>query len=333
MQNKNNLLVNISYSEAIRKALLYLFKKDKNFVILGQGVTSPWYVGNTLKDFDKIYPNRIFDTPVSESLVTGAGVGASLVGLRPFIIHPRMDFMLYAADTIINQAAKWSYITGGASCVPVTIRAIINRGGSQGAQHSQSLHSLFAHIPGLRIVMPSNSKDAHDLLIASVKSNDPVIFIDDRWLYENKQKFKPDYKINLAKVNPKIIKKGKDITIVSSSYSAHLSLEASIKLSKINISAEIIDLRVINPLKVDLIIKSVKKTKRLLVVDGSWENCGLSSQIISSVLQKINLNILKCNPTSITLPNSPAPSSHILEKFYYPNVDLIVKKAKKYFNK
>jgi pyruvate dehydrogenase E1 component beta subunit len=329
MKNKKKLFLNISYSEAIREALLHILNKDKNFVILGQGVTSPWYVGNTLKNFDAIYPDRIFDTPISESLITGAGIGASLSGLRPLIVHPRMDFMLYATDTIINQAAKWSYITGGASCVPLTIRAIINRGGSQGAQHSQSLHSLFAHIHGLRVLMPSTAKDAHDLLIASIKSNDPVIFIDDRWLYDNKQKFIPNYNIDIAKVKHKILKKGTDVTIVASSYFTYLSLEAEKKLRKINIFSEIIDLRVINPLKYDLIIKSVKKTKRLLVIDGSWDHCGLANQVISSILKKINLKLLKSNPISITLPDCPAPSSNVIEKFYYPNIDLIVREVKK----
>ena len=138
-----------------------------------------------MRDLDKLYgKNRIIDTPVSENAVTGAAVGASLCGMKPIVVHPRMDFMLYAMDPIINQAAKWSYMFGGQANPQLTIRSIINRGGEQGAQHSQLLHSLFAHIPGLRVVMPFSVRDARDLLISSVLCEDPVIFIDDRWLYD-----------------------------------------------------------------------------------------------------------------------------------------------------
>ena len=138
-----------------------------------------------MTNLDKKYgKDRIIDTPVSESACTGAAVGASICGMKPIIVHPRMDFMLYAMDAIVNQAAKWSYMFGGKLNAPVTIRSIINRGGSQGAQHSQALHSWFAHIPGIRVVMPSTAEDARDLLISSVLCPDPVIFLDDRWLYE-----------------------------------------------------------------------------------------------------------------------------------------------------
>ena len=140
-----------------------------------------------MRDLDiKFGTDRIIDTPVSESACTGAALGASITGMRPIVVHPRMDFMLYAMDSIVNEAAKWSFMFGGNSNPKLTIRAILNRGGEQGAQHSQSLHSWFAHIPGLRVVM-STVKDARDLLIASVLCNDPVIYIDDRWLYEKEE--------------------------------------------------------------------------------------------------------------------------------------------------
>jgi len=178
-------MMEYNYATAIRAGFEYLLDKYPEVFVIGQGVSSPWYVGNSMTDLDKRYGvNRVIDTPVSESAVTGAAVGASLCGMLPIVIHPRMDFMLYAMDAIVNEAAKWSHMTGGQSCAPVTIRAIINRGGEQGAQHSQALHSWFAHVPGLRVVMPSTVSDARDLLIASVLSKDPVLYIDDRWLYE-----------------------------------------------------------------------------------------------------------------------------------------------------
>lgn len=318
----------ITYSEAIREALFYLLKKDKNFHILGQGVNSPWYVGGTLSELDKLYPNRVLESPVSENLVSGVGIGSSMLGVNCLVVHPRMDFMLYAMDAIINQAAKWRYMTGGEVGSSVTFRGIINRGGSQGAQHSQSLHSVFAHFPGLRVVMPYSPNDAHNLLIASVKSKDPVIYIDDRWLYETKSDFKPDYNLELNKINPKILKKGSDITVLSTSFLTYLGMEACKELNKENISIELIDLRSINPLKLDVILRSINKTKRLLVLDGGHEHCGFAESLIGALLKKINLRALKCNPCSISLPNTPAPSSKNLEKFYYPDKKQIIERIK-----
>jgi pyruvate/2-oxoglutarate/acetoin dehydrogenase E1 component len=312
-------MIKKKYSEAIRSALYYLLKKDKNFHILGQGVNSPWYVGGTIDKLDKLYPKRVLETPVSENLISGVGIGSSMLGVNCLIIHPRMDFMLYAMDSIVNQGAKWNYITGGSVNSSVTIRGIINRGGSQGAQHSQSLHSIFGHFPGLRVVMPYSVKDAHDLLIAAVNCKDPVIYIDDRWLYETESKFRPEYNLKLKNIKPRVIKKGKDITIVASSFLTHLAIETSKDLILKNISVEIIDLRVISPLNIDAIIKSVKKTRRLLVLDGSHEQCGFANNLIGCVIKKINLKKLKINPQVITLPNTPAPSSAILENLYYPN--------------
>lgn len=318
-----------TYSEAIRSALHYLLKKDKKFHILGQGVNSPWYVGGTIDKLDKLYPKRVLETPVSENLISGVGIGSSMLGVNCLIIHPRMDFMLYAMDSIINQGAKWNYITGGSVNSSVTIRGIINRGGSQGAQHSQSLHSIFGHFPGLRVVMPYSPKDAHDLLIASVNCKDPVIYIDDRWLYENKSKFKPNYNLKLKNIKPKVIQKGKDVTVVTNSYSTHLAVQANKELIKKKIYPEIIDLRIINPLNIRTIIKSVNKTKRLLVIDGSHEQCGFANSLIGSVVRKIKGNKLKNSPEVITLPNAPAPSSKILEGFYYPSIKTVVNKILK----
>lgn len=320
----------MNYSEAIRQATKYLLQKKKNFIILGQGVTSPWYVGGTLNGLNKEFSSKIIDTPVSENLITGAGIGASINGLRSLVIHPRMDFMLYAADSIINQAAKWHYVSGGSSNSPVTIRGIINRGGSQGAQHSQSFHSLFANIPGLRVVMPSSPKDAHDLLIASVNSNDPVIYIDDAWLYKVNETFKKNFNLKLKDIEPKIIQKGKDLTIVSSSYFTHLSKNVVKKL-KGKVSIELIDLRVINPINYKRIINSVKKTGSLLVIDGGWENCGLANTIIAEVFKKVDIRRIKNSPNSLSLLDTPAPSSHIHEKIYYPSENSIIKAIQNYY--
>ena len=171
MQSARN---KFNYGEAIREGFHYILKNYPESFVIGQGLWSPWYVGNSMTNLDVEFgKDRIIDTPVSEAACTGLAVGASLYGSKPVVVHPRIDFMLYAMDPIVNQAAKWSHMTGGQSSPGVTVRGIINRGGEQGAQHSQSLHSWFSHIPGLRVVMPYSVKDARDMLIASVLCKDP----------------------------------------------------------------------------------------------------------------------------------------------------------------
>jgi pyruvate dehydrogenase E1 component beta subunit len=261
---------------------------------------------------------RIIDTPVSESACTGAAVGASLAGMKPIVVHPRMDFMLYAMDAIVNEAAKWSSMMGGQASAGVTIRSIINRGGEQGAQHSQALHAWFAHIPGLRVVMPYSVADARDLLIASVLSGDPVIYIDDRWLYQNEDLIEDVKEFDLKIQGPKIIKDGNDLTLVSAGYSTQLSINAAKILGSQGINAEVIDLRVLNPFIPDLIVESVIKTGRLVVTDGGWEPAGFASEVIASITERISPDKLKSRPRRITLPFAPAPSSKVLEKNYYP---------------
>jgi len=318
-----------SYGTAILAAFEYLLDRYPEVFVIGQGLWSPWYVGNSMTDLDKKFGvARIIDTPVSESACTGAAIGASLAGMRPIVVHPRLDFMLYAMDAIVNQAAKWSHMLGGQAHPSVTIRGIINRGGEQGAQHSQSLHSWFCHIPGLRVVMPSTVADARDLLIASVLCNDPVIYIDDRWLYEQTSQLPPVVELNLSKEGPKCLIDGSDLTIVASGYSTFLAMQAQVELSKIGISVEVIDLRVLNPLDSKLVVDSVKKTGRMLVIDGGWKNCGLAGEMVASVVELINPSGLRTSPRRITLPDAPAPTSRILEKIYYPDLEYILNQAR-----
>lgn len=319
-----------SYGTAIRSGFKYLLDNHPEVFIVGQGLWSPWYVGNTMKDLDVDYgKDRIIDTPVSESAVTGFAVGASLCGSKPIVVHPRIDFMLYAMDSIVNQAAKWSHMTGGQAHPSLTVRGIINRGGEQGAQHSQSLHSWFAHIPGLKVVMPYSVQDARDLLIASVLCEDPVIYIDDRWLYDNEEDIDEIPEVDLNKFGPKVLRNGKDLTIISSSYSTQLALDSSDKLRSEGINAEVIDVRVLNPLKTDIIVDSINKTGKLIVIDGGWKNSGFAAEIISSAVEKVEPSVLKKRPIRITLPDSPAPTSRHLEDIYYPNQEFIVKEIKK----
>lgn len=319
---------NFNYGSAICAGFEYLLEHYPEVFVIGQGLWSPWYVGNSMKDLDKKFGGeRIIDTPVSESACTGAAVGASLTGMRPIVVHPRMDFMLFAMDAIVNQAAKWSHMLGGQAHPSLTIRGIINRGGEQGAQHSQALHAWFAHVPGLRVVMPSSVRDARDLLVASVLSPDPVLYIDDRWLYEQEEELGPIVELELADLGPEIRMTGHDITIAASGYSSLLALQAAVTLLEEGIQAEVIDIRILNPFDPNLIVKSVKKTGRLLVVDSGCESAGFSAEVMASVIEKVPVNIFKCSPQRVALPNAPAPSSKPLEDEYYFTAENIVRKA------
>ncbi len=314
-----------NYGTAILAAFEFLLEKYPEVFVIGQGLWSPWYVGNTMTDLDKKFgAERIIDTPVSESACTGAAVGAALAGMKPIVVHPRMDFMLYAMDGIVNQAAKWSHMVGGQDSPGLTIRSIVNRGGEQGAQHSQSLHAWFAHVPGLRVVMPSSVQDARDLLIASVLSKDPVLYIDDRWLYDQVDFLPPYVEKDLRLEEPSVVVNGEDITIVASSYSTLLANEAMAILKDKGVSAEIIDLRILNPFRPEQIINSVKKTGRLLVVDGGWRTCGIAGEVISSVIEQVDMKYWNSLPKRITLPDAPAPTSRELEKKYYPDIKQII---------
>ncbi|MBM4223256.1 MAG: alpha-ketoacid dehydrogenase subunit beta [Gammaproteobacteria bacterium] len=314
-----------NYGTAILAAFEYLLDKYPEVFVIGQGLWSPWYVGNSMTDLDKKYGvQRIIDTPVSESACTGAAVGASLSGMRPIVVHPRIDFMLYAMDAVVNQAAKWSHMVGGQTHPAVTIRGIINRGGEQGAQHSQALHSWFAHIPGLRVVMPSTVADARDLLIASVLCNDPVMYIDDRWLYSQTDDLPDVEEIDLRTVGPRCLAAGTDLSIVASGYSTLLAMNARHQLAAQGVSVEIVDLRVLNPFDPAPVVESVRKTGRMLAVDGSWRTCGMSAEVIASVVERLAPGELRAAPRRITLPDAPAPTSRVLEKIYYPDVDQVV---------
>ena len=311
LENKRKLSYSLAINEAIRQAM----DRDSSILLLGQGVKSVWYVGNTCKDLFEKFGKRVIDTPVSENAMTGAAVGSALAGMKSIVLHPRMDFMLYAFDPIINQAANWHYMSGGRASVPVVIWGIINRGGEQAAQHSQDFKALFAHIPGLKVVVPSNAYNAKGLMISAIYDDNPVIFIDDRWLYDLEAEVPKDmYKIEIGKA--KVVKQGNDITLATSSYMVKQSLEAVEGLD-----VEVIDLRTIKPLDKDLILESVKKTGRLVIVDNAWKSFGIGAEI-SALISEAPIR-LKAPIKRISLPDVPAPANSSLEKEYYLNKEKI----------
>lgn len=319
-----------NYGRAIRDGFAYLLENHADVIVMGQGVWSPWYVGSSMTDLDKDFGRaRVIDTPVSEWATTSAAIGASLNGLKPIVIHPRMDFMLFATDSIVNQAAKWNHMLGGQSSPAVCIRGIINRGGEQGAQHSQALHSWYAHIPGLKVVMPSSVADARDLLIAATLSPDPVVYLDDRWLYAREAEIEPARDIDLNTIVNRVVREGTDITISASSYSTYLAEQASERLADEGISAEVVDLRIINPFDSKALVESVEKTGRLLAVDGGWATCGLAAEILASVAENVDTRSMRAKPMRLTIPAAPAPTAKNLEKNYYPDVDAVMAAARR----
>jgi acetoin:2,6-dichlorophenolindophenol oxidoreductase subunit beta len=317
----------LQYSLAINEAFHQLMEADESVFLIGQGVKSPWYVGNTAKGLlDRFGPERVIDTPVSENGVTGAAVGAAVAGMRPIVVHPRMDFLLYALDPIINEAANWHYMFGGASKVPLVIWAIINRGGEQGAQHSQSLQALFAHVPGLKVVMPSTPYDAKGLMIAAVGDDGPVIYIDERWLYSVEDEV-PQFSYSIPLGKASIKRTGDDITVVATSYMVREALKAAVRLEKEGMDLEVLDLRTVKPLDHEALSRSVKKTGRLMVVDAAWQSCGLAGEVVSWVSEHL-FEYLAMPPVRITLPDVPAPASAVLENIYYPTDESIVEAAR-----
>lgn len=308
---------NLKMGDAIREATEQLMAADDRYVIIGQGVNSPWYVGNTAKGlFRRFGPKRVIDTPISEDAVSGATVGMAMVGMRPMVIHPRVDFALLGTEQFLGQAANWCYMTGGKVTVPLVARLIVNRGGEQAAQHSQSLQALFAHVPGLKVVMPSNAYDAKGLLVSALLADDPVVYIDDRWAYDNASEVPRElYTVELGK--GLVRRWGRDLTVVATSYLNPMALEAAEELAAEGIDVEVIDPRTLKPLDTDLILKSVAKTGKLLVADGGWDAYGFTAEVSAVVASSAVVTQLKAPVRRLGLPPCPAPMSAPLEKSYF----------------
>lgn len=313
----------LQYSLAINEAFHQVMEADRSVFLIGQGVKSPWYVGNTAKGLlERFGEDRVIDTPVSENAITGAAVGAAIAGMRAIVVHPRMDFMMYALDPIINEAANWHYMNGGKASVPVVIWGVVNRGGEQAAQHSQSIHAIFSHIPGLKVVMPATPYDAKGLMVAAIQDDNPVIFIDDRWLYNMEDEVPEElYAVPIGKGVIRV--EGKDVTVVATSYMVQEAVKAASLLEKKNISVEVIDPRTIKPIDMELIFESVKKTGKVVIADGGWKTCGWAAEVSASIAEEI-LPFLKSPVKRVTLPDVPAPASRTLEKVYYPDFNSIV---------
>ena len=306
----------ITFSEAINEAILTAMRESKDVITYGLGVPDPKGVfGTTLGLQDEFGEARVFDTPTSENAMTGVGIGAAINGLRPIMVHQRVDFFLLALDQLINNAAKWNFMFGGVCRVPITIRLIVGHGWGQGPTHSQNLQSLFSQIPGLKVVIPTSAYDAKGLLLESIFDDDPVIFLEHRWLHGLKSNVpKSSYRIPIGKAN--LVNEGSDLTIVALSYMTIEAIQAIKELEKIGVNCDLIDLRSTSPLDFELIRKSVKKTGKLIAVDSSSKSFSVASEIIADCAIESN-NYLQKPPRRVALENAPAPTSFGLTNSYY----------------
>ena len=307
----------LGYGEAIREALDQALSIDPDVVVMGLGVPDPKGVfGSTLGLQERHGSNRVFDIPLSENAVTGVALGCATTGLRPVLVHQRVDFTLVSFEQIMNQLAKWRFMFGGRLSAPVVIRMVVGRGWGQGPQHSQSLQALFAHVPGLKVVMPTTPFDAKGMMISAIESNDPVVCLEHRWLYGIRDEVPPDYyRVPLDRA--RVMRSGTDVTLIGVSYMTLECLTAAEMLAGVGISAEVIDLRSIRPLDLETILDSVNRTGRLLTVDNGHVVGGISAEITASVVER-SFDRLVAAPDRMGFPDHPTPTTPSLADGYYP---------------
>ena len=309
----------ISYAEALCEATAQEMERDPRVVVIGQGVDDfKGFVGTTSGLAEKFGPDRVMDTPVAEDGMTGVAIGMALAGLRPIHTHIRMDFMLLAVNQLINMAAKSRYMSGGAVQVPLTVRTVIGRSWGQGAQHSQGLHSMYAHVPGLKVVAPSTPYDAKGCLVSAIRDNNPVIFVEHRLAHLSKGIVPTElYTVPLGKA--RVLAPGSDVTIVGISHQVVECMRAAKKLADVGLHAEIIDPVTLNPLDIETIIASARKTRHLLVVDTAWTFCGMTAEIVAQVSERSSG--ISCR--RIGFAPVPCPTTRNLENLFYPSASKI----------
>lgn len=309
----------LTYAAALREALEQAMSADDSVIVIGEGVPDPKSIfGTTAGLLERFGPQRVFDMPLSENGMTGVCIGAGICGMRPVMIHQRIDFALLAMDQLVNNAAKWHYMFDGKATVPLVVRMIMGRGWGQGPQHSQGLHGLFAQVPGLKVVMPTTPRDAKGMLLAAIADPNPVIFIEHRWLHGLSDHVpEPPYQIPIDQA--RTIRSGQPdgLTIAAFSYATLDALEAVAALCRhTGLSIEVIDMRIARPLDHSTVTNSVKKTGRLLVLDPAFEGAGVGNELICHVTRDA-FSALKTAPRLRCLPDHPAPTSHHLTANYY----------------
>ena len=330
----------ISMRQAINEALDQEMSRDPSVIVMGedivggaggQGEEDAWGgVLGVTKGLHAKHKGRLLDTPLSESAYIGAAIGAAACGMRPVAELMFLDFMGVCFDQIFNQAAKFKYMFGGKAETPVVIRAMVGAGFRAAAQHSQMLTPLFVHIPGLKVVCPSNAYDAKGLLIQSIRDNDPVIFCEHKVLYPHEVEVPAEsYAIPFGEAN--VVREGKHVSIVTYGMMVHKAMEAAAELAKSGVDCEVIDLRTLSPLDTDTILDSVHKTGRLVCVDEANPRCSIASDIAAVVAQDA-FRSLKAGVQLVTAPHTPVPFSPVLEDLYIPQAAQVVAAVRKTMN-
>lgn len=315
----------LTYVNAIREALDQAMAADPDVFLFGLDVDDHKAIqGSTRGLLERFGPERVFTTPLSEDAMTGVAIGAAIAGMRPVHTHIRMDFLLLCMNQLINMAAKAHYMYGGQVRVPMVVRSMIGKSWGQGAQHSQGLHALFMHIPGLKVVAPSNAHDAKGCMLQAIKDNNPVIFVEHRLLYPT-EAFVPEEPFFLPFGKARRLTEGSDLTLVAVSNMVQESFRAHELLSEIGVSVDLIDPISLVPLDLDTICQSVRKTGRLLVVDSAWTACGSSAEIVSGVVERLSgVPILA---RRMGFAPTTCPTSPWLEAAFYPNPATIAQTA------
>ena len=318
----------ITTAEAIREALDLALAQRQDTYLMGEGVADPGGVFGTTKGLIDVYgPERVVEMPVAENGLTGIAIGSALMGRRPIMTHQRIDFAMLCLEQLFNTAAKSHYVTNGAHRVPLTVRMVIGRGWGQGPQHSQSLEAMFASVPGLKVVMPSTPADFKGMLLASIEDDNPVIFIEHRWLHYVSGDVPTGWYARPLD-GPAKVHSGDRATIVATSYMTLEALRAATALARRGCATDVFDLRVLRPLNLAVIIESVCRTGRLIVCDTGWRTLGLGAEIIAQVAEQA-LGGLKRPPFRIALPDYPTPSALALAEVYYPGSAQIIAAAQK----
>jgi acetoin:2,6-dichlorophenolindophenol oxidoreductase subunit beta len=312
----------LKYWEAISEATVQCMEEDPSIFLTGIGVDDfKGMFGTTLEASRRFGSKRVFDIPNGENAMAGIAIGAAAAGKRPLVVHPRNDFMFLAMDQIFNLAAKWRYMFGNKSGVPVVFRGIVGRGWGQGATHSQSLQAVFAHFPGLYVATPASPADAKGLLVGALRGDGPVILLENRALYEHEGEVLEE-PITIPFGKGRVVKPGKDVTIVGVSLMAYEAERAATLLADQGIDAEVIDPRSVRPLDADLILESLEKTGRLVVADTSWAFCGIAAEVAAIAAER-GWQHLRAPVRRVTPPDCPAPVSKPLEDAFHPGPRVI----------
>jgi acetoin:2,6-dichlorophenolindophenol oxidoreductase subunit beta len=312
----------LSFVEAVNAGLRQAMELDDSVYVYGIGADGKSGIfGTTSGLVERFGARRVFDTPIAEGGLTALAAGAAQSGLRPVLVHQRLDFMLYSIDQIVNWIAPWRFMSGGRAKMPITIRAIVGKGWGQGPQHTKSLHSWFAHVPGLQVVMPGSPADAKGLLLSSIMSDDPTIFIEGRGLFSMGEDV-PDEPYFIRLGDALVRRRGSDLTLVAFGSIVPTALNAVNELAAAGISAELVDLRCLMPLDLNRIIASVRKTGRLVIAEPGWRMFGAGAEIIASVVESVGP--LRGRPRRVAWPHSAVPTSHHLEQEFYPDTNDIV---------